>query len=1178
MRFSRFSEIVFAAGLLFSAASYISTNLAQAQAISVNGGSIQGTIADQSGSVLVGATVTITNKDTGFSKTLQTDTAGLYSLGPLNPGSYEVTVTASGFQKLVVNTSIRTGTATPGSFKLSLGQSSEEILVTTGDVQINTDQAGVSGVISTEQINTLPINGRNFLDLAQLEPGVVLQDGNTFDPTKAGYSALGVNGFSGRTTRILLDGQDITDENVGTTIFNVSEDAISEFQINHSTQDASGELTSTGQVLVSTNSGTNEYHGKSFYIFQDHRAGFATAEAVDTPFQRNQFGGAVGGPILKNKLFFFVEAERIKQEESTAASLNNLLSAIQSEHPSIGSPFRSNYSTARADYNGPLGGRYFARINYDVNRSVSGTNYSLYNNRDNTWGIAFGADFQQGSFTHSFRGSYEKFHNFISDDTKGNASLYDPFPSLAIRWSAKSLATGPNPDAPQVTYQSDKQFRYDGSWTHGRHSVRFGAEINRLLGGGLASFFGLAPRAYITPSSPLVGNDASNPLDYAYNYLYVGNGQGYFSEKAGFGLPAGGQEDWRSAFYIADSWKIASRLLITAALRWNRDTERANQDLAPIPCSDLDTGTFGTSLCSGSSHLLDLFGSGLGNRINQPNKNFGPNVGLLYTPTSDNKTSIRAGFGIYYDSNLWNNILFDRENRLKNGLFNSYSYINCSSPSLAFPGGTVVTSVDGVALSTLCTEPLSTSGQYVVDLQSQYQAAVAAAGAQANPNFVGETLTVNSAFYAPHYVSPYSIQYNVGVQRELKQGVVASADYVHSTTLKIQQTVDVNHVGAARYLNKNAATLAINSVLNQYGVTTIDDAINAGASISDFMSAGLDSGNNYLSGYSSLYYGLTPSSGAAFGGANPNLGTGLFNFPNGKAKYDALELRLQQQSNHPLPGIAHSNFEVSYSLSRISTTSRGGSNSFFTDSPWNYDQPSKIIGDADSDTRHSLSFGGAFQITHGPQIALIGHFRSAPPSNLILDSTGTGNIFQTDVDGDGQVGDLLPGTKPGAFGRSIKAGDLKNVITNYNNKYANTVTPAGQALIDAGLFTLAQLQQIGAVQKPVYAGSTHILANPIYKSIDASLSYPVKLKWLGEKSTLEPKVAFYNLGNFANWSGATGTLINTDDAGSDGSGAATYVNGTNGYELKNENRTQRGTGTFDQGAPRSIEFQLWLNF
>ncbi len=117
---------------------------------------------------------------------------------------------------------------------------------------MNTEQAGVSDVITKQQIDSLPVNGRNFLDLAQIEPGVILQSGESFDPTKAGYSAISTSGVSGRTTRILLDGQDITDETVGTTIFNVSQGAIGDFQLNRSTQDVSGDVTSTGQVLVST--------------------------------------------------------------------------------------------------------------------------------------------------------------------------------------------------------------------------------------------------------------------------------------------------------------------------------------------------------------------------------------------------------------------------------------------------------------------------------------------------------------------------------------------------------------------------------------------------------------------------------------------------------------------------------------------------------------------------------------------------------------------------------------------------------------------------------------------------------------------------------------------------------------------------------------------------------------
>ena len=284
----------------------VTSVFAYGQAISVNGGSIEGTITDPSGAAVPAASIVITNPDTGYSHALKSDGAGFYAIGPLNPGSYKINVSATGFKRFQVTTVVRTGTATPGSVRLSLGSESETIEVNAGALQINTDQPGVSDVINKQQIESLPVNGRNFLDLAQIEPGVILQSGESFDPTKAGYSAISLNGVSGRTTRILLDGQDITDENVGTTIFNVSTGAINEFQLNRSTQDVSGEVTSTGQVLVSTNSGTNAFHGNLFYNFQDHRALFARAQnGQDPQFQRNQFGGSIGGPIIKDHLFFF---------------------------------------------------------------------------------------------------------------------------------------------------------------------------------------------------------------------------------------------------------------------------------------------------------------------------------------------------------------------------------------------------------------------------------------------------------------------------------------------------------------------------------------------------------------------------------------------------------------------------------------------------------------------------------------------------------------------------------------------------------------------------------------------------------------------------------------------------------------------------------------------------------
>ena len=145
---------------------FLATTLIGAgQAISVNGGSIQGTITDSTGAIVPDATIFILGNDTNSSKSLKSDSSGFYSLGPLTPGPYTVTVNAAGFEKLTVKTVVRTGTATNGNFRLAIGSSTETVEVNAGALQINTDQAGVSDVITKDQIDSLPVNGRNFLDL-----------------------------------------------------------------------------------------------------------------------------------------------------------------------------------------------------------------------------------------------------------------------------------------------------------------------------------------------------------------------------------------------------------------------------------------------------------------------------------------------------------------------------------------------------------------------------------------------------------------------------------------------------------------------------------------------------------------------------------------------------------------------------------------------------------------------------------------------------------------------------------------------------------------------------------------------------------------------------------------------------------------------------------------------------
>src|SRR5579872_5109844 len=208
----------------------------------ISTGSIQGTVSDVSGAVVGGAKVTITNKATGRVVSTTTTSAGAYTSGALTPGNYTVRVEGQGFKTTEAPLTVQVGVTTPGNLKLQVGQATQVVEVQATANMVNTEQATVQGVLTTQQIENLPINGRNFLDLAQLEPGVQIQDGGNFDPTKNGFSSISFGGRFGRTARIEVDGLDISDETVGTTTQNVPASAIQEFQIQQSSLDLSTEL------------------------------------------------------------------------------------------------------------------------------------------------------------------------------------------------------------------------------------------------------------------------------------------------------------------------------------------------------------------------------------------------------------------------------------------------------------------------------------------------------------------------------------------------------------------------------------------------------------------------------------------------------------------------------------------------------------------------------------------------------------------------------------------------------------------------------------------------------------------------------------------------------------------------------------------------------------------------
>ena len=1145
-------------------------------------GAIRGTVTDPSGAIVPGADVTITNLGTGAKTELTTDSSGLYAVTALVPGTYQVSTSAPGFSKLTTTFTVQIGTTTNGNLKLQVGKMTEEIVVNAQALQVNTTESTVEGVLTAEQIDNLPISGGNFLDLSQLEPGVQLQSGETFDPTKAGYSSISFNGVNGRTARIMLDGQDISDETVGTTTLNVSQGTIEEFQMSRSSLDISNELTSSGAVTVSTRSGTNRFHGQGTGQFRDERAGAAAGpDATNYPFQRDQMGGRLGGPVIKDKLFFFGSAERTKQDSFNAVSELAPFTALNGGYVA---PFRDNYYVSRLDYNAPKGIHTFFRVAYEDNLddATFGYGYSRYGNKDNTPAFAGGADFITGKLTHSLRVSYLKFHNLIADESKSGV----PNPAPGVELFISSVVTGPNLLAPQQTYQSDKQFRYDASLTAREHVFNFGVSENRILGGGFASFFGFAPldQGNFTAGPIGVGGSgqASDPTAYTTAYLIMGNGEGFNTEKSQFGYPAGGQDDWRLGLYFGDTWRIRPRLTVNYGIRYSRDTGRSDSDLAPVPCSDVPVDVYGSFVPCTSGNLLDSLEPGLGAMVRQPNSDLGPKAGFAWDVKGDGKTVVRGGLGLYFENNIFNNVLFDRPTRLKTGLFFGDAFLPSGTSSMVFPDGTAFSQFsDGTTLSSLWGDAISVAAPYFAQLQSLYQASTKKAGPAGNASYVANSLSEGpngESMYAPNFRTGRSIQINIGVQRQMWKGGIFTADYIRNVGEHIQQSLDKNHVGAARFLNTTAANNAIAATLSEFEASSIDEAIADGATIMDFAGNGLDSGRAYLQGAPAAAYGISPDNGAAFPGMNPLFGRMSFNYPLGRSVYNGLQTNLRQSARVPLPGLKSSSFEVSYTLSRF--ISSGGADQNFTPGSVDNDNPLGFVGPAGTDRTHQLSYGGTFGWAGGIKTSIIGHYFSALPTTLTLNAPngvdGPAEIFSSDITGDGTSGDILPGYRSGAFMRSVRPGSLAQVIANYNATGAGRLTPAGQALVSAGLFTTAQLTALGAVTRTIAAPPTGNVGNGSLRTFDLTLSRPFKWRRLGESFSVEPSFSAFNLFNMSNF-GTVGGNLDPSNLPGTANGTDSSYSDTDPYG-RNSLRAGNGSGVFGQGTARVLEYAMKISF
>jgi hypothetical protein len=452
--------------------------------------------------------------------------------------------------------------------------------------------------------------------------------------------------------------------------------------------------------------------------------------------------------------------------------------------------------------------------------------------------------------------------------------------------------------------------------------------------------------------------------------------------------------------------------------------------------------------------------------------------------------------------------------------------------------------------------------------------------------------------FAPNYKTPRSVQMNFGVQREIRHGMIFSADFVRNVETHTLLGVDVNHVGDVKNFSSANAQAAIAATLNACGVGTIDQAITAcapldgtnpntgqpnGATMADFSTYGLSSASDF--GGDCARNAIDPLTGnpigrpCAFTGINPVQGTATFLQPIGRSVYNALQLKLVQNVTAPMRGVRALNFQVAYSLSRFDnsggaqvTGTTGDNDQDFVIATPDNNLPNRYFGPSLLDRTHQISFGGYADLPFKFRLGMIGHFWSPLSTSLVVPNTGlgAGEIFRTDFTGDGTVEDPMPGTHFGQFDRGTNASNLNNLINNYNTTFGNQPTPAGQVLVANNLMSVSQLQALGGVAPIIPTAGADQANFPWLRAFDMNIAWKYTFK---ERVSIEPSINFFNLFNFGNFDLPGTNLMAPYLTGTPGS-----INGTSRQQNKDSFRVGNGTGVYGLGAARQIEWGMKLTF
>jgi hypothetical protein len=714
-------------------------------------GSLSGIVSDSTGGRIASAKIVVKALGSSFERAATSDSHGEFRIDDLLPGPYHVTVNAPGLAEVQSDVTVAISSVNDIKVTMKPAAAHQEVNVTAQPSSITTQPMDTTtavheGVVSAKDLRDLPLAHRTFANIAFLVPGT--EPVEPSDPTKARTMAVSFGGSSGLNVELSVDGGDNSDDYIGGFLQNFSADAVQEFAVRTAMEDADTGRTTAGSVVITTKRGTNDWHGDA--AFYERASALNARLPIDNPppapkqpFSRQNYVGTLGGPLKKDKLYFFSSFEYVPENASIAYSPGSITQfnalatfATQGLIPGVSSisvpssvpvPFRDYLGDARLDWtqsSRSLWAVRFANDNYTTHNdlvqqaALPSTGAAAFSNYLN---LLVSHTY---SFSEAWLGVFTFDASYLHHTEKANSNLgfalAFPFSSTAQTISGfetfgDNQFVTPVTAFPILRNQEKYQFRYDLTHSAGHHAVSFGVNFTHepVLSGALPgnaenlTIFAMDPADYIGNPQQFTVDLTCTPM----GLLTVTLGTTCINRPAGDGSFS--QNVQRLGVYAQDSWRATPRLTINFGLRYETTfglftASGRSQSQNPTL---LTLRSLGISLVNGSPHDFRV--------------QFQPRIGIAYALGSNGNTVIRLGFGMYYND------------LAQNGWVTAFQGVNIAPGTCVNPG-----------------DPGCLPG-----------AANGGTGALIDPN----------------YKTPYAIHFTGGIQHSFNSNWAVSADYTHET-------------------------------------------------------------------------------------------------------------------------------------------------------------------------------------------------------------------------------------------------------------------------------------------------------------------------------------------------------------------------------------------------------------